>query len=426
MIAVEAGVLRRPGGLWHLSTRTDVRRILVGIVAVPVLACRQGGGDAGPARVSDSSGVRIVTSPAPAWRDGAGWTIDATPTLEIGIESGEEPYQLNRVFEALRRPDGSVLVGNSGTGEIRVFDAAGRFVRAIGRRGNGPGEFGEFSSVRFNLAPDGSLVAYDNGNLRVHHFDSSGTYLRTVRIASTADGLRAFYQGLFADGTWLTLALQPELRNEPGVYLKSTQQFTRYGADGQPIASLRQVEGRTRFVHAFQSITHFPFVPFTAEPLARVAGDRLLVVPGGAPDVEQRDLDGKLLRRFRPAIDLVRTADVYPRYREASLAAMDSAQRVQYEHFYALSHPLPEFVPAFQGILVDDSANIWLERYRMPGETDARWEVISADGRWLGGVAAPDRVRLLQVGTDFVLGRHLDSLGVERIRVHPLRRSPRP
>jgi hypothetical protein len=387
-------------------------------------ACQNAGEGAREAVVTDSSGVEIVTSPSPAWQE-TGWRIDSAPLLEIGVESGEEPYQLNRVFDALRLPDGSVLVGNSGSGEIRVFDASGRFVRSIGRRGNGPGEFGELSSVRFNRTEDGSLLGYDGGNLRVHHFDSSGTYVRTVRIESTAEGLRAFYQGVFSDGSWLTLALQPELNNEPGVYLRSTQQFVRFGGDGKPIKSLRQVEGRTRFVHAFGSITHFPFVPFTAEPLARAAGDRLLVVAGGAPEVEERDLEGRLVRVMRPAIALLRTADAYARYRDASLAGMDSTQRAQYEHFYGLSHPLPEFVPAFQGLLVDDKSNTWLERYRMPGETDSRWEVVGANGRWLGQVAAPSRVRLFQVGVDFVLGRHLDSLGVERIRVYALRKPSR-
>jgi hypothetical protein len=370
----------------------------------------------------DSSGVEIRTATRPSWPADGGWRIDTVPSLEIGLESGEEPYQLNRVFEALRVPDGSVLIGNSGSGEIRVFDREGRFQRSIGRRGNGPGEFAEFSSVRFNRAPDGSLVAYDGGNLRVHHFDSSGTYLRTVRIESTADGLRAFYQGLFGDGSWLTLALRPELKNEPGTYLRSSQQFVRFGADGKPIGTLRAVEGRTRFVHQFGQITHFPFLPFTAEPIARAHGDRVYVVADGSSRIEEIDVNGSLLRATHIAVDVPRSADVFPRYRDASLAGMDSAQRQQYQHFYDLSHPLPEHIPAFQGMLIDDDGNAWLERFRMPGETDSRWEILATDGQWLGQVTAPPRLRLFQVGRDFVLGRHLDSLGVERIRIHALRK----
>jgi hypothetical protein len=105
---------------------------------------------------------------------------------------------------------------------------------------------------------------------------------------------------------------------------------------------------------------------------------------------------------------------------------MDSAQRARYDHFYGLSHPLPETVPAFQGLVVDDEGNAWLERYRLPGDAESRWEVVAPDGKWLGQIVAPPRLRLYQVGRDFVLGRHLDSLGVERVRVHKLTRPSTP
>jgi hypothetical protein len=336
------------------------------------------------------------------------------------VEDGEEPYMLSRVFDALRLPDGRILVGNSATSEIRVFDRQGKFLKSVGRKGNGPGEFGELSSVRFWRLADGSLLGYDGGNLRVHLFDSTFAYQRTVRIESTRDGLRAFLQGVFADGAWQMLALAPELKNEPGTYLRSAQQFVRFNPDGTPDTTLRRVEGRTRFVHQFGSITHFPFVPFTAEPLA-AAGEHFWVVNGGASELEQRNLRGDLVRVVRLARDIPRAADVYARYVELSLATMDSTRRAQYEHFYGLNHPLPEHIPAYQAMLVDATSHVWLERYRLPGDTIPSWDVIAPNGRWLGAVSVPSRLRVMQVGEDFVLGRHLDSLGVERLRVHPLR-----
>jgi hypothetical protein len=113
---------------------------------------------------------------------------------------------------------------------------------------------------------------------------------------------------------------------------------------------------------------------------------------------------------------------VFGRFRETSLAAMDSEQRPQYAHFYGLDHPLPEHVPAFQGLIMDDQANVWLERYRQPWEEDSRYEIVDRQGRWLGQVEVPAKLRIFQIGTDFVLGRQVDSLGVERVRVHALRR----
>jgi hypothetical protein len=395
-------------------------RILFGS-ALSFTACRGSQNSAGTFTVSDSAGVEIAVSSGPEWRESAGWAIDPAPSLEIGVEEGEEPYMLSRVFDALRLPDGRILVGNSATSEIRVFDREGRFLQSVGRKGNGPGEFGELSSVRFWRLRDGSLLGYDGGNLRVHLFDSTLAYQRTVRIESTREGLRAFLQGIFADGSWQMLALIPELKNEPGTYLRSAQQFVRYNPDGTPDTTLRRVEGRTRFVHQFGSITTFPFVPFTAEPLA-AAGEYFWVVSGGGTELEQRNMRGDLVRVVRLVREVPTTADVYARYVESSLATMDSTRRAQYAHFYGLNHPLPERIPAYQAMLVDATSHVWLERYRLPGDTMPRWDVVAPNGRWLGAVSVPPRLRVMQVGADFVLGRHLDSLGVERIRVHRLGR----
>jgi hypothetical protein len=402
-------------------------RLALIVVAAALASGCSGGERTGDATtVRDSAGVVIVTSTRSQWDASAGWRVDPEPLVSIGVETGDEPYMLSRVFDALRLPDGRILIGNSGTAEIRVFDPQGTFVRSVGRRGNGPGEWGDFATVRFWRLADGSLLGYDGSNLRVHVFDSTLTYQRTVRIQSTQEGLRAFFQGVFTDGSWHMLALVPELRNEPGTYLASAQQYVRFNPDGTPGPTLRHVEGRTRFVHQFGSITHFPFVPFTAEPLAAASGDRLWVNSNGDPELTQVDLDGNVLRIARLELDRPRTADIYAGYVDASLTAMDSARRAQYEHFYGLTHPMPAHVPAFQAMLVDSNANIWLERTRMPGDSVTRWEVVDSEGAWFGTVTVPLRLRVMQVGDDFVLGRQLDSLGVERIRVHALRRQHRP
>lgn len=401
-----------------------MRLVLGGVTAVHILACAGADRSAlSSFAVRDSAGIAIATSSGPSWGDGTGWRVETTPSLEIGIEGGDEPYELSRVFDAMRLPDGRILVGNSGTGEIRVFNESGQFIRSVGRSGNGPGEFGQFSTVRFWRLADGGLLAYDNGNLRVHLLDSTLAYQRSVRIESTSDGLRAFLQGIFTDGSWQMLALVPELRNEPGTYLTSAQKLVRFNPDGTPGVTLREVEGRTRFVNQFQSIVHYPFVPFTAEPLAATSGNSLWVNADGLPELEVRDQDGNLVRLVRLTLDLARTADIYPAYVEASLSTMDTVQRPRYERFYGLNHPMPEHVPAFQSLHVDADAHVWLERYRQPGDTVSRWEVIEPEGRWLGSVTVPPRFRILQVGPDFMLGRHLDSLGVERVRVHALHRA---
>lgn len=85
------------------------------------------------------------------------WRVGEEPELQIGIAAGDEPYQLHRVTSAARLGDGGVVVANAGSAELRFFDSAGRFVRAVGRRGDGPGEWRGPDRVR-RLEPDSLLV----------------------------------------------------------------------------------------------------------------------------------------------------------------------------------------------------------------------------------------------------------------------------
>ena len=76
---------------------------------------------------------------------------------------------------------------------------------------------------------------------------------------------------------------------------------------------------------------------------------------------------------------------------------------------------------------IDSERSVWLQRFRMPGDTAARvWDVIAADGAWLGVVRTPPRLTAYRIGTDFMLGRSVDSLGVERVQLFGLRRAGAP
>jgi len=138
--------------------------------------------------VRDSAGVRIVDNRAPAWTAAQRWRISAQPTLAIGMEDGEEPYLLSRVYAAARLPTGEIVIGNSASAELRFFGADGRFIRAAGRRGAGPGEFHELSSLNFCVLPGNELLVTDGGLRRLHVFSLTGGYKRTVAFEHPPEG----------------------------------------------------------------------------------------------------------------------------------------------------------------------------------------------------------------------------------------------
>jgi hypothetical protein len=139
-----------------------------------------------PASVTrDSAGITIVESFALAWGTGDGWHLLDKPTLRIGAVEGDPPYLLLDVRSALRVADGTIVVANAGTEELRFFDASGRFLRTAGGQGGGPGEFMNLVWV-YPYGGD-SLVAWDDDPPRIAIFDERG--LRAV-AASPIDRRR--------------------------------------------------------------------------------------------------------------------------------------------------------------------------------------------------------------------------------------------
>ncbi len=394
-----------------------------------VLGCDGARAAGSPATVvRDSAGIEIVESGAPSSTrgdDSAPLRVDSVPTLSIGVEAGEEVYQLHRVFDARRLPDGRIAVGNSGSSEIRVFDADGKYQMSVGRAGEGPGEFGPFASIYFYAAGD-SLIVPDDG-FRVHVYGPGVEYLETRRFTLMPEVGRPFLQGVFTDGSWLVQAYENggTLRGAPGTVIRARFSLLRYGADGRFIDSLATLDARERYVNEVDGVTHYPYIPLSADPLHVVVGDELATLVSDKPELTFLDQSGKVVRLVRWPRERVPSDDVWPAFRDSSIASFandDELVRRMFSAFFLKELPLPEFAPLYRSMVVDAERRVWLERFQMPGVDALRaWDVIDTNGAWLGVVHVPRNLRVFQVGADFLLGRSLDSLGVERVQIHALR-----
>ena len=95
---------------------------------------------------------------------GPAWAVADRASVSITDSAAPPGHELNGVSSARRLPDHAILVANAGAFELALFDSTGRFQRAIGRKGRGPGEFQGPISV-FAWRAD-SLTVYDPATLR--------------------------------------------------------------------------------------------------------------------------------------------------------------------------------------------------------------------------------------------------------------------
>lgn len=351
-------------------------------------------------------------------------SVDTVPMLSIGLEDGDERYQLHQVWDAYRHPDGRIVVSNAGSAELRIFDSTGTYLGAVGRRGAGPGEFNELSTPMLHARP-GQLLVSDDGAARLHVLDDALRFVETRRFTVTPDNPRPFLRGVLANGDWVAMAFSNggRLGGEPGQVIRSTFAVLRYDSSGVLRDTITTLPGRPRIVNEHEGRVHFPFIPLSSEPVFGADGDRLVVVSGFAPVLEIRAADGTVLAQRTFPRAQIRSADIWNEYKAASARAMrgqrDSAR---YAAFHEKPLPLPEFAPLFVGLKVDGARRIWLERFRMPDDDGPRaWDVLDSTGTFLGTVLTPRGVTVHRIGTDALIGRARDSLGVERVQLFRVR-----
>ena len=95
--------------------------------------------------------------------DGADWETFGS-IASLGFDARDNLYVLDR-----------------GSHRVMVYDASGRFVRQIGRKGGGPGNFS--APMAMAVFPDGRVVVSDVARRAFSVFDGDGKFLRSIPFA---------------------------------------------------------------------------------------------------------------------------------------------------------------------------------------------------------------------------------------------------
>lgn len=369
--------------------------------------------------------LSLVLAGAKAAAQRAPWTVASAPTVAIGSLDGDLTSQFDRVTGALRLPNGTIIVGNTGSSELRFFDGQGNHLKSAGGRGAGPGEFGQFSSLKaFQLGND-RIIVQDAESQRVNVFDHSGKFLRQFRFEPRPAAARVTLVAVTDAGIVARSIKDAGLRGAPGTRIVSAYQYAIFDSMGAQKAPLFELGSRPRLVHAYQGRTHYPFVPLTADPAVAASSDRVYVIHGDSAVIEVWSFGGKRVGTLSWSAQRSPVRDIWSRYTESELALITQPRdRTLYGHYYEMDLPLPKFLPIATQLHIDAVGNLWVERFKLPWEKERRWDVLETGGRFLGTTSAPGSLELHQVGANFLLARVRDSLGVESVQVWPLTKRP--
>jgi len=118
-------------------------------------------------------GVEHVHNPGRPLRGDASILFEEEMIIEAEDESGR--IRFFRPAHLLVDRNDAVYVADYRDALIKVFDAEGTFLRTIGRKGQGPGEFQGITAMAFR--PDGRLLVLERRSRRSSLFDREGEFL---------------------------------------------------------------------------------------------------------------------------------------------------------------------------------------------------------------------------------------------------------
>ena len=399
---------------------SPIFRLLVVLLLLSAPACSRDRPDSSGAP-SDEVGDPADQGGVAPWRAGEGLSLTPEPILSIGAVEGAPDYQFQDVRGAIRLPDGSIVVADRGAQHLQWYDASGRYLRTLGGRGEGPGEFRGLLSV---FAHGDSVVAFDERLQRVSVFSPEGEFTRSFQIP-TAPGL---LKGVFRDGSsLLAFVLGEEVQAREEGYRRHVRATFHLGPQGEILDTLPPFPDREEILTIRPpaggrsgGVALGPS-PFGKETSFAAFGNRFAVGTQDRPEIQVFDADGTLRSTVRwQGGDRAVTGEVLEKHRDYQLGQADSPEARRRVHAWLDGEVYPDSLPSHKALFFDPSGNLWVEDYWFWGSGPARWQVFDPGGRQLGSVGFPDRFLVFEIGEDYVLGKGWDELEVEYVLMYGL------
>jgi hypothetical protein len=354
----------------------------------------------------------------------------ATNVFTIGAEEGEHWEMFSGIRSlAFDRSDNLYLLDGRNA-RVLLFDRTGKFVRQIGKRGGGPGEF--LMPMALDVTADGDLVVSDFAHRAFLLFGPGGEYKRKLPyddLGMPSGGMAADPRGGIvgrasagipqkqaAQQAFATLFRHSLQEKTPASTLhrfplQSPRALDRSGS-ARPVASMYMDP-------VFGPRPSFGVLPngdialnYTSEYEIQILDakgslTRTLTRAYTARKVSRKDQEAWLRRN--PGV--LRPPTPPP---SATGEAPAAVMNLSVDHV-----PFAEVMTIVTAIRTDPQSRIWVQRRKDDGTDQGPIDLIRSDGRYIGSLPAqalPNAVSGSGLGAYVVT----DQLGVERVVVRRL------
>jgi hypothetical protein len=320
-------------------------------------------------------GVKTITNPDFP-RDGR-FIAKLKEEMSCGGEGSPEAALLNKPLQLNVDAQGNVYVMDYGDVNIKVYDGQGTFLRAIGRQGQGPGEFG--GMVFFNLMSGNRICVLDFMQNRVILLSTDG------RLVSGFP-LKEFLATLAVDG-------------RDRIFLgkhAAVKEIDKLSTDFQEVPYVTSI---FRTDAAGKELTHL--TDFLGESLVMKAWGGAAVSVGGLYAIFWTvGPDGRLYGGY----NLDYSVGVFGEDGKKEFAFGREFAPVKNPRFKGTIGQ-KKSMPAFRNIVIGEDKNLWVELYQIADAKGFLYDVFSPDGIYSKQVSIEQRIGVFKNGKVYSLLR---------------------
>lgn len=294
-------------------------------------------------------------------------TVRFVPVLTIDDASMPEGTFFESVIDVACDNDGNVYACDYRANNIKIFDSSGKYIKTIGSKGQGPGEF----NMPFKIAvSDDRLIVWDMMNSRLCAFTPDGEFINSVAISmlgakpkkmrSLPNGdvvielEKIYYRELDKPQDRLIEIYSPDLKSKMTMY---TQQILR--------RKYRRIEGRrTGIIQPFSPDVYWDVTP----------EGKIIIGYSKKYEIEIYESTGRKISSFVHSFEPVKVTDkdkdiffaggVFNGGGTVKKSVSDRSSK--YREF-------PKYKPPYQRILIDSEGNILVLPYRKNRKEESRF-----------------------------------------------------
>jgi hypothetical protein len=377
-------------------------------ICVVAISCTESRGSSVQVERTDSAEVEIVTNRGEDVR--LPWRLE--PVLTFGGED-DGPMAFFNVWSFVRADAaGRIYLLDGGNHRVSVFDSEGRFIRSMGSRGGGPGEF-EFG-MGFSVDPDGTVSLFDPSKRGIMRWGPDGELLPTIPL----DQDRFVLPHVISNGILvgeivdITAGGTGRIREVHAIRDGGSTRLASIVVDGQAVRDDVQFDG-------------CPVRLFGQEPVLAadfhlaLADDGIHVSSQAEYEVRTVGFDGAVRRIVRRDLPVKRAAveDAAREVPDTTQIMFGSGQCKIPAAEYVAKRGFAEWVPWIRQIRSAPDGTIWVSRRpQLPDESHT--DVFSASGEYLGTLPPDFKFPTAFLPNGDLLYNDRDELDVERIQVY--------